>query len=57
MQRDKESRSGGYRLKGIFTQNTTEFPLVTVVTGEVHNGQPHVAKCLDSVLRQDYPRY
>ncbi|MDP9052033.1 MAG: glycosyltransferase [Acidobacteriota bacterium] len=29
-------------------------PLVSVITA-VFNGQPHVASCLDSVARQDYP--
>lgn len=54
MHSDIESFSGGQRLKGIFKQSTPEYPLVTVVTA-VYNGQPYVAGCLESVLRQDYP--
>lgn len=54
MQPVNEAMSGGQRLKGIFAENTKEFPLVTVVTA-VYNGQPHVAGCLESVLSQDYP--
>ena len=49
-----ESLSGGKRLKGIVTANNVEQPLVTVVTA-IYNGQPHVAGCLESVFRQDYP--
>jgi glycosyltransferase involved in cell wall biosynthesis len=45
---------GGRRLKGILQKSTPEFPLVTVVTA-VFNGQKDLVKCLDSVLRQDYP--
>lgn len=54
MQPDNKLTSGGQRLKGIRAENTTELPLVTVVTA-VFNGQPHVAECLESVLNQDYP--
>ncbi len=54
MQPDNKSTSGGQRLKGILAKNTTELPLVTVVTA-VFNGQPYVAECLESVLSQDYP--
>jgi GT2 family glycosyltransferase len=54
MQPGNESTAGGYRLKGISTKSTTEFPLVTVVTA-VYNGQPHVSACLESVSSQDYP--
>jgi glycosyltransferase involved in cell wall biosynthesis len=44
----------GKRLKSTFTCGTSEHPLVTVITA-VFNGQPHVARCLDSVILQDYP--
>jgi glycosyltransferase involved in cell wall biosynthesis len=54
MQPVNESMSGGQRLRGIVLESTTEFPLVTVVTA-IFNGQSHVAGCLESVLRQDYP--
>jgi glycosyltransferase involved in cell wall biosynthesis len=54
MQSNNEPKSGGYRLKGIRAENTTELPLITVVTA-VYNGQPHVSACLESVLTQDYP--
>jgi glycosyltransferase involved in cell wall biosynthesis len=47
-------RAGGTRLMGIIAKNTANQPLVTVVTA-VFNGQPYVAGCLESVLRQDYP--
>jgi len=46
--------SGGRRLKGIVAEPCTHQPLVTVITA-VYNGQPCVAGCLQSVLRQDYP--
>jgi len=45
---------GGKRLNGIVAQNSAEQPLVTVVTA-IYNGQPYVAGCLESVLRQEYP--
>jgi glycosyltransferase involved in cell wall biosynthesis len=45
---------GGKRLKGIVAENSAEYPLVTVVTA-VFNGQPYIAGCLESVIRQDYP--
>jgi glycosyltransferase involved in cell wall biosynthesis len=54
MQTDDKSTSGGQRLKGRLAEGTTELPLVTVVTA-VFNGQPCLAECLESVLRQDYP--
>ena len=46
--------SGGKRLKGIVADGSPDHPLVTVVTA-IYNGQPYVAGCLESVLRQDYP--
>ena len=54
MQVDHETKSGGKRMKGVLPQNSADRPLVTVVTA-VFNGQPYLAGCLDSVLRQDYP--
>jgi glycosyltransferase involved in cell wall biosynthesis len=54
MQREQASPCGGKRLKGIVAESSAECPLVTVVTA-VFNGQPHVAECLESVQRQDYP--
>jgi glycosyltransferase involved in cell wall biosynthesis len=47
-------RFGGTRLKGITSESKVNQPLVTVVTA-VFNGQPFVAGCLESVLRQNYP--
>jgi glycosyltransferase involved in cell wall biosynthesis len=54
MQSDVLSNCGGKRLNGIVADGTAEQPLVTVVTA-IYNGQPYVAGCLESVLRQDYP--
>ena len=45
---------GGLRAKGIFAQGSREFPLVTVMTS-VFNNNEHIAGCIESVLRQDYP--
>lgn len=45
---------GGKRLKGIVAEGSVGQPLVTVIT-PIYNGQPYVAKCLESVLSQDYP--
>jgi glycosyltransferase involved in cell wall biosynthesis len=45
--------SGGKRLQAIAEENSGDKPLVTVVTA-VYNGQPYIAGCLESVLRQDY---
>jgi glycosyltransferase involved in cell wall biosynthesis len=45
---------GGKRLRGIVAKGSADKPLVTVVTS-IFNGQPYVAGCLESVLRQDYP--
>jgi glycosyltransferase involved in cell wall biosynthesis len=45
---------GGKRLRGFVAENSTNCPLVTVITA-VFNGQPYIAGCLDSVLRQNYP--
>jgi glycosyltransferase involved in cell wall biosynthesis len=53
MQVDHETKSGGMRMKGVLPQNSADSPLVTVVTA-VFNGQPYLAGCLESVLRQDY---
>ena len=54
MQVDHETKSGGMRMKGVLPQNSADRPLVTVVTA-VFNGQPNLAGCLESILRQDYP--
>ncbi|MBS1820793.1 MAG: glycosyltransferase [Acidobacteria bacterium] len=43
---------GGRRLQDCLAEKTA--PLVTVITA-VFNGQPFIAGCLESVLRQDYP--
>jgi len=53
MQTHSPSRCGGKRLKNEFTRNDSTLPFVTVVTA-VFNGQPYLAGCLESVLRQDY---
>jgi glycosyltransferase involved in cell wall biosynthesis len=45
---------GGKRVRGIIAEGSPDRPLVTVVTA-IYNGQPYVAGCLGSVLRQDYP--
>jgi glycosyltransferase involved in cell wall biosynthesis len=54
MHADNPRRSGGRRLNGVIAEGNADQPLVTVITA-VYNGQPHVAGCLESVLRQDYP--
>lgn len=54
MQAEDAPLCGGKRLKGIVAEGSADQPLVTVVTA-VYNGQPYVAGCLESVLRQDYP--
>lgn len=54
MQAEDLRLAGGRRLKGIFAEGSVDQPLVTVITA-VYNGQPYVAGCLESVLRQDYP--
>ncbi|HEV2484001.1 MAG TPA: glycosyltransferase family 2 protein [Terracidiphilus sp.] len=54
MQIDAGSKSGGKRFKGIVAEGSPDQPLVTVVTA-IFNGEPYVAGCLESVLRQDYP--
>jgi len=41
-------------MKGVLPENSADRPLVTVVTA-VFNGQPNLAGCLESILRQDYP--
>jgi glycosyltransferase involved in cell wall biosynthesis len=48
------STCGGKRLKGALAEGSAEQPLVTVVTA-VYNGKGDVARCLESVLSQDYP--
>ncbi len=45
---------GGLRSKGIFAEGSRGFPLVTVTTS-VFNNNEHIAGCIESVLRQDYP--
>lgn len=45
---------GGQRLRGIFAENTADYPLVTVVTA-IYNGRRFLVECLESVLKQDYP--
>ena len=54
MQADHAVLCGGKRLNGIFAENSSDHPLVSVVT-VLFNGRPSVAGCLDSVIRQDYP--
>ena len=53
MQAENLRLAGGKRLRGIFAEGSADQPLVTVVTA-VYNGQPYMAACLESVLRQDY---
>jgi glycosyltransferase involved in cell wall biosynthesis len=53
MQIDVPLKRGGKR-KGHLITGSADRPLVTVVTA-VLNGQPYIARCLESVLRQDYP--
>jgi glycosyltransferase involved in cell wall biosynthesis len=45
---------GGKRLKEIVAEGSADQPLVTLITA-VFNGRSYLAKCLDSVLSQDYP--
>jgi glycosyltransferase involved in cell wall biosynthesis len=54
MKIDGVSKCGGKRLKGILAEGNVNEPLVTVITA-IYNGQPYVAGCLESVLRQEYP--
>jgi len=54
MRNGEKETSGGQRLKGILAQGNSDLPLVTVVTA-VFNGEPYLARCLESVLAQDYP--
>jgi glycosyltransferase involved in cell wall biosynthesis len=54
MQIDVPLKCGGKRKDSIITAGSADQPLVTVVTA-VLNGQPYIAGCLESVLRQDYP--
>lgn len=54
MEIDVASKCGGKRLKGLVAEGSAEQPLVTVISA-IYNGQPYVAGCLESVLRQDYP--
>lgn len=48
------SNCGGNRFRVSVSEGTAGRPLVTVITS-VFNGQPDLAGCLESVLRQDYP--
>jgi glycosyltransferase involved in cell wall biosynthesis len=50
---DQPPLCGGTRTRGIVAENRADRPLVTVITA-VFNAQPYLAKCLESVLRQDY---
>jgi len=54
MQAQQASVCGGKRLHDVVLENRAGLPLVTVITS-TFNGQPYVAGCLESVLRQDYP--
>ena len=54
MQPDVPIKHGGKRMNSIISAGSVDQPLVTVVTA-VLNGQPYIAGCLESVLRQDYP--
>lgn len=47
-------RAGGRRLSGAGPTGSKNKPLVTVITA-VFNAEGSLAKCLDSVLNQDYP--
>ena len=48
------SSSGGKRMKGILAENVPGAPLVTVITA-VFNGKSYLARCIESILSQDYP--
>ena len=48
------ARSGGDR--STVMESVTEAPLVSVLT-PVHNGEPFLRQCIDSVLSQTYPRW
>lgn len=54
MQIEVPLKRGGKRMNSRIGAGSVEQPLVTVVTA-VLNGQPYIAGCLESVLRQDYP--
>lgn len=54
MLNDRSPKSGGYRSRLKADQVAANEPLVTVITA-VFNGEDCIAKCLDSVLSQDYP--
>ena len=54
MQTENLRLAGGNGSKGLSRRVARIEPLVTVVTA-IYNGQPYVAGCLESVLRQDYP--
>jgi len=45
---------GGVRRKGVVAQGSASAPLVTVITS-VFNARHHIAGCIESVMRQDYP--
>ena len=44
---------GGKRLRGIAAKGSETQPLVTVITA-VYNGHADIARCLESVIHQDY---
>jgi len=54
MQTVSVSKCGGKRMTGVLMQSSAGLPLVSVITA-VFNGQPYIAECLESVLKQDYP--
>lgn len=49
-----ERQCGGQRCKGLLTKGSPGQPLVTVITA-VLNSHQSMARCLQSVLNQDYP--
>ncbi len=52
--RNDPAASGGRRTKGVLAEGTGSYPLVTVVTA-VFNGASSLARCVDSILGQNYP--
>ncbi len=54
MQLARTAHRGGRQVRGMVAEGNEGQPLVSVVTA-IYNGQPYVARCLDSVIQQNYP--